>query len=212
MKSCRLANACALMCFTGVTTTYAQNLVLGIKAGGNFDKTQGDHLDEKFSGHFMGGAYLGVRFTKVKVQADVLFSQSKVTTGDNFLSGFGNYLTENGKAALGKSEDGTFKMNELSIPVTIGFNIVPKLLWIHAGPQYTGVVSINDVDGFVKETKNVFKNGYISGVVGAELELPFSLNAGLRYIFGISDRNNTDVPDSWRTSHFQVHVGFSFLK
>jgi hypothetical protein len=208
MKSIKLAIACALLCLGGITTVRAQNLVLGVKLGGNFDRTQGDHLDEKFSGYFMGGAYAGVRFTKVKVQAELLFSQSKITTGDNFVDAFGNYVTDNGKAV----GNGTFKMNELSIPVIVGFNVVPKLLWIHAGPQYTGVVSINDVDGFVKETKNVFKSGYVSGVVGAELELPFSLNAGVRYIFGISDRNNTEVPESWRTSHFQVHVGFSFLK
>ncbi len=103
-------------------------------------------------------------------------------------------------------------MNELSIPVLVGFNILPKLLWLQAGPQYTGVVSINDVDGFVKETKDVFKSGYLSGVVGAELELPFSLNAGVRYIFGISDRNNTNVNETWRSSHFQIHVGYSFMK
>lgn len=194
-----------LLC--SVNPAKAQKLLLGIKAGVNLDRTTGDHLDEKFSGYFLGGAYAGVRFNKVKVQADLLFSQSKVTTGDNFKSAFGNYLSDNAAAI----REGTFKMNELSIPVTVGFNVLPKLLWIHAGPQYTGVVSIKDVDGFVKETKDVFKNGYLSGVVGAELQLPFSLNAGVRYIFGISDRNNTNVSDAWRTSHFQIHVGLGIL-
>jgi hypothetical protein len=207
MKSVKLTIASALLCFACSTQTQAQNLLLGIKVGANFDKTQGKNLDGDFSGYFMGGAYLGVKMTKIKIQADVLFSQSRITTGDNFGNAFSNYVSDNGKAL----KEGTFKMNELSIPVTVGFNILPKLLWIHAGPQYTGVVSIDDVNGFVKETKNVFKNGYLSGVVGAELELPFHLNAGVRYIFGISDRNNTDVSDSWRTSHFQVHVGYAFL-
>jgi len=207
MKSCKLLALCAALCIGGLQQVNAQNLLLGIKAGANFDKTQGDNLDGKFSGYFMGGAFLGVKFTKVKVQADLLFSQSKITTGDNFVNAFGNYVTEKGQ----QLREGTFKMNELSIPVTVGFNVLPKLLWIHAGPQYTGVVSINDVDGFVKETKNVFKSGYLSGVVGAELMLPFNLQVGGRYIFGISDRNNTNVSDTWRTSHFQVHVGYSFL-
>lgn len=202
----KAAVLCALL-FAGYRTD-AQSLLLGIKAGANFDKTSGDYLDSKFNGHFLVGAYTGVRFSKIKIQADLLFSQSKVTTGDNFGNAIGNYATDNAKAI----KKGTFKMNELSIPVTIGFNILPKLLWINAGPQYTGVVSINDVNGFVTETKKVFKSGYLSGVVGAELELPFSLNAGVRYVFGISDRNNVDVPDAWRTSYFQLHVGFGFLK
>lgn len=198
----------SVVCLFSAGRAQAQNLRLGIKAGVNFDKTQGRNLDGEFNGYFLGGAYLGVRFTKVRVQAEALFSQSKITTGDNFKSAFGSYVKDN----VGSIKEGTFKMNELSIPVMVGFNVLPKLLWIQAGPQYTGVVSIDDVNGFVKETKDVFKNGYLSGVVGAELELPFSLNAGVRYIFGISDRNNTNVSEAWRTSHFQVHVGYSFLK
>ena len=201
--------AAILLCSSLFTPkVQAQSLILGIKAGATFDKTQGKNLDSKFSGYFLGGAYAGVRFTAIKVQAELLFSQSKVTTGDNFKNAFGNYVS----GAASGIKEGTFKMNELSIPVLVGFNILPKLLWLQAGPQYTGVVSINDVDGFVKETKDVFKSGYLSGVVGAELQLPFSLNAGLRYIFGISDRNNTNVNETWRSSHFQIHVGYSFLK
>jgi len=202
-----ITGAAAVSLLLTTQAASAQKLMLGIKAGANMDKTSGEHLDSKYSGYFLVGAYTGIKFSKLKVQGEVLFSQSQITTGNNFTDAFGNYITDNARA-IGK---GDFKMNELSIPITVGINVVPKLLWIHAGPQYTGVVSINDVDGFVKETKNVFKNGYLSGVVGAELELPFSLNAGLRYVFGISDRNNTDVSESWRTSYFQLHVGFSFL-
>lgn len=202
-----LTGAILLCSLLSSTHIHAQKLLLGIKAGVNLDRTAGDHLDGKFAGSFLGGAFVGVKFSKVKVQGELLFSQGKVSTGDNFGSAFKQYL----KDGVSEAKEGTFKMNELSIPVMVGFNIVPKLLWIQAGPQYTGVVSVKDVDGLVKETKDVFKNGYLSGVVGAELELPFSLNAGVRYIFGISDRNNTNVSDSWRTSHFQIHVGFNIL-
>lgn len=186
----------------------AQNFRLGIKIGANMDKTQGTHLGNDFSGYFLGGAYAGVQFTKVRIQAEALFSQSQITTGDNFNEAFKQYIRD-GKQDL---KGGTFKMNELSIPVLVGFNIVPKFLWIEAGPQYTAVVSINDVDGFLKESKDVIKSGYMSGLVGASVELPFSLNAGVRYVFGLSDRNNTDVPEHWKTSHIQIHVGYSFMK
>ncbi len=209
MKIARLTlTGVALLCsLLSTTDTQAQKLLLGLKAGVNLDRTGGDHLDGKFAGSFLGGAFVGVKFSKIKVQGELLFSQGKVTTGDNFGSAFKGYL----KNSVDSLKEGTFKMNELSIPIIVSLNVVPKLLWIHAGPQYTGVVSIKDVDGLVKGTKDVFKSGYLSGVVGAELELPFSLNAGVRYVFGISDRNNTNVSESWRTSHFQIHVGFNIL-
>ncbi|WP_118951617.1 outer membrane beta-barrel protein [Taibaiella helva] len=202
-----LAGALLFCALLPATQTHAQKLLLGIKAGVNLDRTGGDHLDGKFAGSFLGGAFVGVKMTKIKIQGELLFSQGKVTTGDNFGDAFKQYL----KDGVSSAKEGTFKMNELSIPVTVGFNLLPKLLWVHAGPQYTAVASVKDVDGLVKATKDVFKSGYLSGVVGAELELPFSLNAGVRYIFGISDRNNTNVSESWRTSHFQIHVGFNIL-
>jgi hypothetical protein len=200
--------ATALMaCLCTATTTHAQKIYLGIKAGANFDKTNGDHLDGSFQGHILGGVYGGVRFSMVRIQAELLFTQSTVTTGDNFSQAFGQYVNN----GVSNVKNGNFKTSELAIPVTVGVNIVPKLLWICAGPQYTGVVSTKNVDQFFNDSKDIVNKGYMSGVVGAELELPFKLNAGVRYIFGLSDRNNTDVNESWKTNQFQLHVGFTIL-
>jgi hypothetical protein len=74
------------------------------------------------------------------------------------------------------------------------------------------VVSTSNVDDFFKDTKSVMKKGYVSGVVGAELQLPFSLNAGVRYVFGLSDVNNFgEVSGSWKTSQIQAHVGVTLF-
>jgi hypothetical protein len=186
----------------------AQGLRLGVKIGANLDQTHGTDLTGDFSGYFLGGAYVGIQMSKIRIQAEALFSQSTLTTGDNFNDAFSQYINDN-KQDL---KSGTFKMNELSIPVMVAFNIVPKFLWIEAGPQYTAVVSINDVDDFLKESDRVFKSGYVSGLVGVSLELPLNLNAGVRYVMGFTDRNNTDVPANWKTNHIQIHVGYSFIK
>lgn len=200
--------ACSFVLLLGLATgARAQSLSLGIKAGVDFAQTPGKHLESGFKGHFLGGAFAGVGFAQFRLRAEALFSQSTITTGSNFQDAFGNYIKQSAQGI----KEGTFKMNELSIPILLGFSIVPKLLWLQAGPQYTGVVSIKDVDGLLTETKNVFKSGYLSGVIGAELSLPFHLNLGARYVFGLSDRNNTNVSESWRTTHFQVHVGYSLL-
>ncbi len=86
MKSLKFTITSALLLCSSLLTykSQAQSLILGVKAGATFDKTQGDNLDGKFSGYFLGGAYAGVKFTAIKIQAELLFSQSKVTTGDNF--------------------------------------------------------------------------------------------------------------------------------
>ncbi|MFT4061470.1 MAG: outer membrane beta-barrel protein [Edaphocola sp.] len=187
---------------------FGQKFILGIKTGADFDQTSGSNLNSNFNGYFVAGAYTGLRVNKVKFQVEALFGQSRVTTNDNFINAYGDYVSANANTI----KNGTFKINELHMPVILGFNIIPKLLWLHIGPQYSGVVSIDDVDGFLKDGKKVFKSGYLSGLAGLELQLPFNLNIGARYIVGISDRNNTNVPDTWRTNHIQAHIGFSFLK
>jgi hypothetical protein len=186
----------------------AQGLLLGIKAGVNFDRTQGEHLDGNFNGYFLGGAYAGLSFSAFKIQIETLFSQSNIATGSTFHDAFKQYVNTN----VTDLKEGSFKMNELSIPLTVGYRLLPKLLWLQAGVQYTGVVSINDVHDYLQESKRVFTSGYLSGVIGAELTLPLNLNAGARYVIGITDRNKTDVPEHWRTNHIQVHVGYSFIK
>ncbi|WP_190277427.1 outer membrane beta-barrel protein [Taibaiella lutea] len=198
----------ALTCLLFTAKSNAQKLYIGAKAGVNLSKTSGDNLDGDFKGYFLGGAVVGVKLSAIRVQGELLFTQTSLTTGDNFGNAFGNYLTTAGK----NLKNGTFKQSEIAVPVTVGFNLIPKLLWISAGPQFSGVVSTTDASEFVKDTKSVVKKGYVSGVVGAEVQLPFKLNAGVRYVFGLSDMNNVgDVSDSWKSSQVQVHVGITLF-
>lgn len=186
----------------------AQKIYIGAKAGVNFSKVDGDYLNSDFKGYFLGGAVVGLKAASFRVQGELLFTQSSLTTGDNFGDAFSGYLTNAGKSL----KNGTFKQSELAVPITVGFNIVPKLLWISAGPQFSGVVSTTDASEFVNDTKSIVKKGYVSGVVGAEVELPFKLNAGVRYVFGLSDMNKiSDVNASWKSSQVQVHVGVTLF-
>lgn len=193
--------------FLSPSQSQAQGLRLGLKIGANFNQNQGDFIGNDFNGYFLGGAYAGIQVKRIRIQAEALFSQNTISTGDNFRVAFAQYISENKKDLL----NGTFKMNELSIPIVVGYNIVPDFLWIEVGPQYTAVVSINDVDDFLKEANEVFKTGYVSGLIGVYLELPLNLNVGVRYIMGLSNRNNTDVPANWKTNHIQAYVGLSLI-
>jgi hypothetical protein len=185
----------------------AQKPMLGAKLGLNLDQTSGDALDSKFNAYFLGGVYAGLRFEKISLHAEGYFTQTTMTTGTNFGNAFSNYI----KGSVADAQNGDFKLSELSIPVLVGFKVAPRL-WLQAGPQFTAVVNINDKDDILKETESVFKSGYISGVVGAWVDLPFRLNASARYVFGLSNRNNaSEVPETWRTSHIQLAVGLRIL-
>src|SRR5690606_11374836 len=187
---------------------YAQNLDLGIKAGAGFNQTNGPSLQGEFNGNFVGGAFLGIRSAKIKIQAEALFSQSTVVTGSSFNEAFNQYIRESSQDL----QEGNFKMNELSIPLTVGIRVVPNLLWVELGAQYTRIVSVNDVNSFLKASEDVFKNGYTSAVIGLSADLPLKLNLGARYLYGLSNRNKSEVDEKWGTSQIQIHVGYSFLR
>lgn len=186
----------------------AQSLELGIKAGAGFNQTSGPSLEGDFKGNFLGGVYGGVRLAKLKIQVEALFSQTTMVTGSSFNSAFHQYINESAQGV----KEGTFKLNELSIPLTVGIRVAPKVLWAELGVQYTGVVSVKDVNSFLKASEDVFKNGYMSALVGVRADLPFKLNVGARYVYGLSNRNNSQVDEKWGTSQIQIHVGYSFLR
>jgi hypothetical protein len=184
--------------FLCTTTSRAQSIYLGPKVGINFNQVKGKSLNDAFKGNFLAGAFVGVKFTAVRIQGELLFTTGKVETDETTTDP--TYRNQ------------TFKTNQLAVPITIGFNIVPKLVWLYAGPQFTGVVSISNPNDLYKGTEDVIKKGYVSGVVGADLQLPFRINAGLRYAFGLSDINNIgDVSGSWKSSQLQVHVGITLF-
>ena len=87
------------------------------------------------------------------------------------------------------------------------------MLWLQVGPQYSGVVSVKDVDGLVGDAKGLFRSGSVSGVAGLELKLPFHLNVGARYILGFSNLNasSSSISGTWQDRTLQVHLGYTFL-
>ncbi len=196
LKSTIMATVTSLLLLAN--TSNAQSIYLGPKIGVNFSQVKGKSLDNAFKGNFLAGAFVGVKFTAVRIQGEVLFTTGKVETDE----------TPSDPAYRNK----TFKTSQIAVPITLGFNIVPKLLWLYAGPQLTGVVSVKNPSDFYQGTQDVIKKGSLSGVVGADLQLPFKINAGLRYNFGFSDINNVgDIAGSWKASELQVHVGITLF-
>jgi len=197
LKSTMIAAVTSLLLLSNKTN--AQSIYLGPKVGINFNQVKGKSLDDAFKGNFLVGVYGGVKFTAFRIQAEVLYTTGKVETDQ----------TPSDPAL----QNQTFKAHQLVVPITFGFNIVPKLIWVYAGPQFSDVVSISNPSDAYHGTEDVIKKGYVSGVVGADVQLPFSINAGMRYVFGLSDINNVgDISGSWKSSQLQVHAGITLFK
>jgi hypothetical protein len=187
------------------------NIDLGIKAGANFAQLKGKSWDDGYKASFLGGVFGGVRIKKVGVQVEAFFSQTKyTTTGKKF---YDIYHTDPGvvfNPIIDSAKENSFNVGYINIPILFQYNVLP-MLWVQLGPQYSGIVTVNDPDELVQDSKALFKNGSFSGVVGLEAKLPFKLVVGARYVFGLSSINNTTVSGAWQQNVIQGYLGFSFL-
>jgi hypothetical protein len=184
------------------------NIDLGLKVGANFAQLRGDSWETGYKANFLAGVFTGVRFKKFGVQVEGFFSQTKYrTVGKDF---YRDYPTVRFKQPVDSTRSGNFGVGYINIPVLLQFKVLP-MLWVQAGPQYSGIVSVSDADDLVQDSKALFKNNDFCGVVGLEAKLPVKLVVGARYVFGLSSINNTSTSGAWQQNTIQLHVGFSFL-
>lgn len=215
MKSIRGLLAIAILFCSGSAFAQAGSPVkidLGIKVGANFTSLKGDGWDNGLKTGFLGGVYGGVGTKKVMGMIEVLFSQTKfTTTGKEFFeagvnaSGVNPYY----KNQADSNKIGTIGVSTLQVPILFTAKIAGPM-WIVAGPQYTGIIGLNDEDDIFTDVKNVIKTGDVGGVIGVNLKIS-KLNIGGRYVFGFSDLSASSFTESWRQKMIQLSIGYSFL-
>ena len=203
--------AATMLPFTG----FGQKLDidLGIKFGANFTNINGKYWENGYKANLLGGAFLGVNGNRLGVQLEGIFSQATYVTGEKFNEIYKDML-QTGKDSL---KGGSFKVNYLSIPVLLNLKLFSRAI-IQVGPQFSGVVAVNDKDELVKDAKGLFKGSW-DGVVGLWVNLPARLNFGARYVIGLSNinqadgttSNNQQIDDAWRQRTLQLHIGYSIL-
>ena len=172
------------------TTTFAQGIDLGIKAGATFANLTGA-TDASTKTGFVGGAFLTIKFSdKIAIQGDLLYSQQGA-----------------------KLELDDINLNYINFPIVFKYYII-KRINIQAGPQFGTVV--NDNLGEVFGPNGDFNYFDITGIVGIGIDLPLNLRITGRYGFGLSEINFIEFEgDSKETnsknSVFSLTAGFSFL-
>lgn len=177
---------------------------LGPKIGMNFSKLDGESWESGYQTNLLGGVWISVHGERFGIQVEGLFSQTTYTTGQDFDEIYKQYL-EAGKDSL---QNGMFRLNYFNIPVLAQIKLINRI-WLQVGPQYSGLVSVKDVDNFVKDAESLFKSGTISLVTGLHIDLTRHLNIGGRYVIGLSDVENTGM-ESWKQRDIQVHLGYRF--
>jgi hypothetical protein len=184
---------CVALAFT-VLHTQAQGFHLGIKAGANLFKVDGESFDQEFKFGYNVGAFSELNFTSSwGLQPELLFNQTNYRTGtefsDVYSGGVSNYKG---------------KLNYLSIPVLVSFRPIP-LLSILVGPQF-GIL-LNQDEHLVNNAQQAFKKGDFAVVGGAQLNLS-SIKVGARYVVGLNNINDLPNQTSWKNEGWQLYAGF----
>ncbi len=185
---------------------------LGIKAGANFNRVDGKYWEDNFKANYLAGLYTSLNWTKVGVQVEGNFVQSTFTTGSNFYDLYNGFYKNVGDSLKSGSR---FKINTITVPVLLNLKLFSKAT-IQLGPQFSGIVQVDDKDQLLNDAKSLFKSGAVSGVIGLWINLPANLNVGARYIIGFSNLNEKNnlsaVDDAWKQRSVQVHLGYTFIK
>lgn len=175
----------------------AQGFHLGVKAGANIVKMDGQSFDQDFHFGYNVGAFAELNFTSMwGIQPEVTWNQANYRTGDHF-----------GDIFPGSPNDVKGKLNYLTIPILLSFRPI-KLISLQAGPQF-GILMSGD-QNLVQNGQNAFKKGDFSLVGGAQLNLA-GLKIGARYVLGLTDVDNLGngtIQDTWKNKGYQVYAGF----
>ena len=169
---------------------------IGIKGGANVNKLTGKSFNDEFSfGYHLGGfAEIGLG-KKFSVQPEVVFNQFKQDTASKFSQ---VYKLDN----LSK-----VKLNYLSIPILLNYK-ASDFLSLQVGPQF-GILMDQNAK-LVQNGKDAFKKGDFSMLGGIQLKFS-SVRIYGRYALGLSNLNDIDDQDKWKSQSFQVGVGLAIL-
>jgi hypothetical protein len=187
----------SLGAFLLCAASFAQSLKIGPKLGANIGKIDGSGFSEKYTlGYHIGGfAEIGIS-KKLGIQTEVLWNQINADTASGFRSIYSNV-------------DDNFnnpQLNYLSIPLLLTYKPA-KILSLQAGPQFGILLDKNQ--NLLQNGREAFKQGDLSLLVGAQLHI-LKFRVYGRYAIGLNDISDFNDQEQWRSTGFQLGVGFVF--
>ncbi|HEY5408890.1 MAG TPA: porin family protein [Ginsengibacter sp.] len=174
---------------------------IGAKAGVNINKINGESYKDGFNYNYLLGVFMQFNFSKTfGLQPEFNFVQSSSEfTNDGSTVYDDLFLDGSQKKA---------KLDYLKVPLLLNINIGPsKRVKLQLGPQYGNVLS-QTVDS-LKSNGDIFKRADWSAVGGLWLQIPF-INLGARYEVGLTNLNDIDNQQKWKSQAFTIFAGFTF--
>ena len=170
---------------------------IGAKAGANLVKVEGSSFKDEFRyGYHLGGfAEIGV-VKKLTIQPEVLFSQYSMTLDSSFKSVYENVLN---------SEQTHVKLNYLSIPILLNYRLLGPI-YLQAGPSFS--ILMNHDKNLLQNGGDAFKKGDFAMIGGAQVRISKLYLTG-RYVVGLSNINDIDDKEKWKSQAIQLSVGLS---
>lgn len=183
----------AVICLFSSVTLFAQFKV-GVKAGADIHKLDGQSFKDKFSfGYHLGGfAEIGLG-KKFAVQPEVYFSQTNIDTS----SSFSDIYQFNSLSKV--------KLKYLNIPLLLNFK-ANNFITLQAGPQFS--ILMDPDNTLVENGHNAFKTGDFSMLGGLQFNIS-KLRIYGRYTVGLNNINDLDNQEKWKNQKIQVGVGLA---
>jgi len=174
---------------------------VGFNTGININKIQGKSFKDEFSYDYSLRGFMQFDFSrKLGVQPEVSFIQASSEQSNDFSDIYDD-------VSLGGSQLKA-KLNYLKIGSMLNLNVGPtQKLKLQFGPQW-GILLSEKVDS-LKTSQNIFKNGDFSLAGGIMFQLPF-VHFGGRFEQGLTNINDIDDRDKWKTQSFQLFAGITF--
>lgn len=174
---------------------------IGAKAGVNINKINGQSYKSGFNYNYLLGGFMQFNFSKrFGIQPEINFVQSTAEFSND-----GSTVYDD---LFGDGSQKKAKLDYLKIPLLLNINLGPsKRVKLQLGPQVGGLLK-QSIDS-LKENRDIFKKGDWSAVGGLWIQIPF-INLGARYEIGLSNLNDIDNNEKWRSQAFMIFVGFTF--
>ena len=181
-----------------VTSACMAQFHIGIKGGANITKIEGQSFKNEFKyGYHVGGfAEIGLG-EKFGLQPEVLFNQYSTSIDSNYKHIYQNVFN---------SDQSSVKLNYLSIPILLNYKLIGNFLSLQAGPQFS--VLMNQDKSLLQNGGDAFKKGDFSMLAGAQVKLS-AIRISARYAIGLSNINDIDNKDQWKSQGFQLSLGLA---
>ena len=173
---------------------------IGAKGGVNINKISGQSYKSGFNYNYLIGGFMQFNFGRFGLQPEVNMVQSS----SEFSKDANNVYND---LFAGGSQKKA-RLNYIKIPVLLNINVgASKHVKLQLGPQFGGVIK-QQVDS-LKANNNLFKTSDLSMLGGLWFQLPF-INLGARYELGLSNVNDIDNKEKWKSQAYTIFIGFTF--